>query len=192
MDLQEQLERSIGPAPGGGPDLETVLAGGRRAVRRRRVAVVGTALAAVLVVGGTATLATGGEPAADRPPVAVDTGGIGPQPTPREFQRASRLISWDGGRWSVDPEAAVLRQLDDPYLMRARGGASVALEVRWRGTTYWLMSYVNAAADDRWARSVTWPGLESGRFESWVVAQKATNPPRRWPVEITASPGPDA
>ena len=67
-DLQDRLDSAFGNGPAHRP-LEPVLAAGRRAVRRRRVAAAGGVLAVLAIVGGTGIALAGGHPSATPPPL---------------------------------------------------------------------------------------------------------------------------
>jgi hypothetical protein len=184
MDLRERLDLSIGPAPRGGPDPDALVAAGRRVVRRRRLGVAGAGLAAVLAVGGATAVATQGERAPEPVAVAVDRAG----PVRTDALALIDATTWVDGQWRAPEGAAVLRIIDDPYLIPAPGG-SVALELRWRGRVWWIATWRQPGHD---GSATGLPEQTTESFEDWTVQQKGTVPPRQWPVHLTVRPGPDA
>jgi hypothetical protein len=79
MNLTEELDRSFGTGPEHRP-VEARLSAGRRLVRRRRLATGAGAVAAALVVGGTAfALAGGGSPSAVQEPTVATSPTSSPE-----------------------------------------------------------------------------------------------------------------
>jgi hypothetical protein len=158
MDLREQLEEAIGPAPPLPPPAERVAAG-RAALRRRRLTVgagalvAAAALVAPFAVGGASgTRGVDPAPAVTRPtdPPTVrgdlEAGRLGPQP-----EREHRTYTAETYPWRGDTVAAIDFDGDEPFIrpgavvLQRREGLfpgsevrSVALVIRYAGTRYWV------------------------------------------------------
>lgn len=127
QDLIERLDAELTRAPDPTFDIPGTLVSGRRAVRRRRLAVGAAGLAAVVVVGGTAALAfDGGGTTSGRDGNVADT----PTPTATASASASTsegdaaeevpggwdpdvlLLVLDDGTITVNPDAEVIERGD--------------------------------------------------------------------------------
>ena len=139
--LQEQMDRSFGDGPPL-PSVDSHVAAGRRALRRRRTAsgVTCLAAAAVLVTGGYAVWPgspTGSDPAAGEPThsaTASDleaTGEPTTGPTEARWPRGE-LIRYVDGKLEVRPGAVVHEHIRNPYGFEPPK-LSDALDVTWRG-----------------------------------------------------------
>jgi hypothetical protein len=207
-DIRDEIERSFGD----GPPLaaaDDLLVRGRRALRRRRLAETGAVLATAVVVIGGAAIATGGhQPDAAQPMAPSAT--TAPTPTPEPSASAlfpdfppppgaepvpdrSLTADWpleiraDG--LHVRPSLRILRQVDDPWDERARGGWSVAVVYRdGRGPLIWWAG--NADADlGGGSASIPAKYARTESFASWVEAQRpvtgdpspTADPPGDWP-----------
>lgn len=90
QDLIERLDAELGQAPDPGFDIAGTLLSGRRAVRRRRLAVGAAGLAVAVVVGGTAALALdGGGTRAGR------DGGVAGNPTGTPSTSPGAVVTGD-------------------------------------------------------------------------------------------------
>ena len=195
-DVRERIDRSFGDGPAPAP-VTDLLGHGHRALARRRLTVAAAAAAAVVgVVGGGAALAGGTGDDARAPQVATSATPTPPtpsaspgatqaaRPTDDEIAQALRrpLAGYDDpGRLTIDPAAKVLTRIDDPY----RGGTidrSVALELSFRGATYWIAQY--HVKDGSSGGTADYGGDQDERFEQWVQEQ---NPGE----DVGSSVGPD-
>ncbi|CAN5535145.1 hypothetical protein BH10ACT10_BH10ACT10_23190 [soil metagenome] len=210
-DIHDRLDGSFGDGPTQPPVDPSLLDRGHRALaRRRRVAAVLAAAAVVAVVGGTAVVASGRTDAGRAPGVAgttspspsTATGQPAPTltsspevaaPSRAEARRALGLPLADlkrDGRLVIAPGATVLHRIDDPYVDTA-SGRSVALEVDYRGSTYWYALY--RGPDGAFATTSGWSGAYPMSFGAWVESQRYTEgppsptgrPPHTWPGEPT-------
>ncbi len=205
MDIKDEIDRSFGSGPADGAGdagdgdagVEQLLAAGRRALRRRRLAVAGAALATVAVVGGTAWAATGaGSDRADGVPVATRPGATqdasraadpSTGPTPSEQPRAERtpsnaeidhalgdlnLVSYDdSGAVVIDHRATLVARIDNPFHLDPPQ-KSVGVAVRFRGVTYWYaLSY---AGDGSSGGALAWAGGQKESFRTWVRGESGT------------------
>jgi hypothetical protein len=160
-----------------------VLLQGRRALRRRRLAVATVTAAAVVAVVGTTFVASGGTSGQGAPAPGI-AGSPSPGATPTvatpspevptraEIMLALRrpLAEYDGsGRLVIDPEADVVTRVDDPYT----GGTtdrSVAMELSFRGATYWVSQY--HSSDGSSGGTADYPGYRYPQtFAAWVRDQ---------------------
>lgn len=112
QDLIERLDAELSHAPDPTFDVPATLASGRRAVRRRRLAVGAAGLAVAVVVGGTAALALdGGGPSSGRDGNVAGT----PTPTastaPADAWADDELLRVGGnGAIEVNPDADVIER----------------------------------------------------------------------------------
>lgn len=153
IDLSGRLDAAIGVAPTAfGPDRTVaVVVAGRRARTRHR-AVVGTAaLGVVLLVGGGLALgAAGGDRASTGPTVATDPpasarrASTSPSPDPGQAAAEPGLLPGErvaltlDGRLLVRPGVEVLQRVRDP-LGSTPPAHSLGLAVRDGDTTYWYL-----------------------------------------------------
>lgn len=116
QDLIERLDAELSHAPDPTFDVPGTLASGRRAVRRRRLAVGAAGIAAAVVVGGTAALAfDGGGASAGR------DGNVAEAPTTTAPTTAPTDDAWlddellrvgGNSRVTVNPDADVIERAD--------------------------------------------------------------------------------
>ena len=108
MDIQQELERSIGHGPTL-PTPEQRLAAGRWALRRRRITVGGAAaVVAALMVTPLAIAAGGGDHASDPGPAGpapVTTSAPEPEPTDEATEQEPRWREWESIRLPADGRA---------------------------------------------------------------------------------------
>lgn len=169
-DLRALLDSSFGEGPTLPPLVDT-LGAGRRAVRRRRVAAVGTALAAVLVIGGGALALTGDDVRRAGDGVPPATQAPEPSLTVRTAGRLPGLARISGERSvEVAKGVEVSGWRDDPLDVPAPGW-SVGLELRTGGETIWLLLSNDATSGDSVLRGGP---AEARSFDAWVTAAAAT------------------
>lgn len=209
-DIRDEIERSFddGPPLAAADDL---LARGRRALRRRRLAEAGAVLATAVVVIGGAAIATGGhQPDSAQPMAPNATTAPTPTPAPEPSDSAlfpdfppppgaepvlDRSLTAD---WPIEiradglhvrPSLRILRQVDDPWDQRARGGWSVAVVYRdGRGPVIW---WAGNADPDLGGGSASIPAkyARTSSFTGWVDTQRpvagdpspTVDPPGDWP-----------
>lgn len=110
QDIIERLDAELRTAPSAGFEIEQAVRTGRAAVRRRRAALAGAGLAAVLAVGGLAwAVAPGGDTATDRAPVAPQPTAT---PTPVPWTEEELLRVDADGNVEVNPDADVVERAD--------------------------------------------------------------------------------
>jgi hypothetical protein len=188
-DIHDEIDRSFGDGPATvAPDalVDELLTRGQRVVRRRRILLAtSTAAALVAIVVGT-TAALGGSPdaAGRNAPVANDGGPSNvtatgptadPTRTPSRAEIASALrrdlVTYDdSGNLVIDPDATVLRRIDNPFPGR-HGDRSVAMVLDYRGATYWLALSWNH--DGSSGTTSMWAGdARQKSFLAWVARYK--------------------
>lgn len=199
QDIMERLEAELGAAPAAAFEIEQTVRAGRTALRRRRVALGGAGLAAVLAVGGLAWAVGpgGGGPDAglDRTPVAVSPTPT-PTPAPAPWEQGELIRVDAEGTITLNPAAVVLEQtrVSDP-----EGTVHRAFRLRLDGQGYY------AVADDagfssqplpaqgltlrEWAEQLlTLGSSESGSSdEAWVRIDGRSQVRPEPGVEIVAS-----
>jgi hypothetical protein len=183
-DLQDRLDSSFGSGPAHVP-LAPVLAAGQRAVRRRRLAAAGGALAVLAVAGGTGIALAGGHPSAGPVP-ATHQPTVAPSPT-KDRERATDTQE-DPPPWGKDeyarilpdgtvqirPGAVVHDRVDDYLAGAPRWDVSVALDISYHGDRQWLT--VEHLANERGGSSgYTAPSAGWADFRAWVADQGAAN-----------------
>lgn len=121
QDLIERLDAELGHAPAPTFDVPGTLASGRRAVRRRRLAVGAAGLTVAVVVGGAAAIALDGggtregrdDNVAGRPtPTATTATTAMTEDTPGGWEEGALMIVNDDGSILVNPDAEVLERGD--------------------------------------------------------------------------------
>ncbi|MXG89748.1 hypothetical protein [Nocardioides flavescens] len=145
LDLATRLDRSIGSAPHGGAPLPTLIAEGRRVVRRRRLRAAALSLAAVVALGGSAT-------------AFVDRSAPTPAPTGRPDERSLELrppandmplTYTPAGDLRLDPAYEVVMRVDNPYFLPSPD-RSVALVVQNQdGERFWGAAFWYAPQEGR-------------------------------------------
>jgi hypothetical protein len=186
--LLEQLDRSFGDGPPL-PPVDSHVAAGRRALRRRRVAsgVTGLAAAAVLVTGGYAVWPgspTGSDPAAGGPThsaTASDPDTMRePTADPTEARWApGELIRYVDGQLEVRPGTVVHEHIRNPYRFEPPA-LSDALDVTWRGKRQWLMIEKRPMPQGISSSSST-PSNGWASFADYVADQVDANGGSGWP-----------
>lgn len=184
-DLAARLDHSIGDPPPDADPLPGLLTAGRRRVRRRRV-LAGTASAAAVVVavGGASLLAGGSPDRASGPPVATQPSGVGPSsaastprsspapvpsaPPRRLTNKVMAAVLVEDGEVTLSDGATVLRRLDPPP---TSGLTTVALEVDFRGWTWWFVDV--STVDGAGAGTFGWAGDATETFEAWADREGA-------------------
>jgi hypothetical protein len=147
--LQDELDRSFGDGPPPLP-VDVHVAGGRRSLRRRRVAVGGAGAAVAVVLATTAYAVLPGSPTgadrlvADSAPSATPSARAAPvpaspdaEPTDAPWPRGE-LVRYVEGELQVRPGVAVHEHIRNPYGFEPPA-LSDALDVTWRGHRQWLM-----------------------------------------------------
>lgn len=118
QDILDRLEAELATAPDATFDLDSTIATGRRAVRRRRLAAGTAALAIAVAVGGATWAVAPGGDGPSRGQAAVDP-STSPTPTPTPTPTVDAGPEWgpdevlriDGvGRVSLNPAAEVLER----------------------------------------------------------------------------------
>ena len=124
QDILDRLDAELATAPAPTFDLSATIASGRRAVRRRRLAVSGAGVAAALVVAGTAWLVVPGggdiggrdgevagdptsSPAAPMTTVPPDVDDLSPRDV---------VLTADDGTLTLNPAAEVIERAPVPPL----------------------------------------------------------------------------
>ncbi|MFC7493120.1 MULTISPECIES: hypothetical protein [unclassified Nocardioides] len=187
-DIRDEIDRSFGDGPPvTGPEL--LVTRGRAALRRRRLVEAGSMLAvAVIAVGATAIVTSGGggdratpQPAAPSPSAtSSDAVDATPPPTRPEVPvivDRGLPLDWplaaqpDG--LHVSPRVKLLKVVDDPLHVRPDGGWSVAVSYRGaRGEITWWVGYVD---DEGSGSSSSMPArFIHTDFDSWVAREKTT------------------
>lgn len=205
-DIREQIDRSFGEGPGAG-SVDDLLTRGHRALARRRLTAGVAAAAVVAVVGGTSFGAWGGTGAGHRAgagiadgrtagarvspaPSATPTTLATRPPTRAEIARVLRrgLAEYDDrGALVIDPRAAVVRRIDDPYAVTGPG-RSVALVLELRGATYWYALY--RSPDGNGGGAGAWSGDHAEEtFDAWVQDQRTIAQPDRAATSAGGWPG---
>ena len=164
-DIREELDRSFGTGPAH-PSLESQLAAGHRALRRRRTALVSaTAAVAVLVGGASYAVATTGS--------AADTGGrqqqeqhLAGEPDAKPW-RKTEIVRYTDGELEVRPGVVVHQHLENPYGNRAPD-LSDGLDVTVDGRRTWVLAELRNG-ETSYTASVPSNGWAS--FEAWVADQ---------------------
>lgn len=177
-DLRDHLEAAIGTGPQQRP-VEPLIAAGRRAVRRRRIAAVAGTAAVLAVVGSTYALA-GGQPDAARDPQVTHSGPTrSAEPSPDD---PGATLTWGSGeyvRWlpssgvlQVRPGVEVLDRVDDYLKGSPAYQGSVAMDVLFRGKESWVTLEWNEGTS---GYGLTEPSDGWADFRAWVADQAAAN-----------------
>lgn len=177
--LGDRIDASFGTGPGVVP-VEALVARGRRALLRRRIASGAGALAAVVVVVGGTTLVLG-----DRGPDTLVAGNpttsVSPDPTAApadrtltrpEVKQALRVPMAeydDAGSLVLAQGVTVLKRIDGAITVTAPR-TSVGLELAYDGATFWAAAYWSP--DSSSGSALTWSGNEEGTFEDWLATVK--------------------
>lgn len=184
-DLAARLDRSIGTPPPDDDPLAGLLRSGRRAVRRRRlVAGAASAAAVVVVVGGTSLLSGGAPDRASAPvatqpsapsassgssaPASPEASEAPPAPPRRMTEKVMAAVEVADGEVTLSDGATVLRRLDPPP---TSGLTTVALEVDFRGWTWWFVDV--STVDGAGAGTFGWAGDATETFEAWADREGA-------------------
>ena len=213
-DIRDELERCFGEGPTP-PPADLILDRGRRALRRRRLAEAGSALAVAAVFVGAVALAGAGStpdatpgpagPAASGRVIATDTATPTPSAVGADFPpppgappvRDSRMpAGWAVG---LEPDGLhvgrgvrVLQVVDDPWRLRPDGEWSVGVRYRDRqGVLNWWAGYIDRGFG---GASAGIPAGQAGDvdFATWVAEQKAgVHVPARGEKASGDSPTPD-
>lgn len=166
MDLQRELERDLGHGPSL-PTPQQRLAAGRRALRRRRIAVAtgvagvaaAVALPVAILVGGTSTAGRDVAPVAPSPSRSIADDGL----------RLESAVPVSVGRKTFDlvfeDDATVERRIDG--VARGIVGWSAALEISQGERYYWVL-----VGWDELGSDLVYDEVDPGRsgFEDWVAA----------------------
>ena len=150
MNLHEELEAAIGHGPALPPPADRLVAG-RSALRRRRLVVASGAAAAVVAVVLPVAALAGGSPTSGRDltpaapvsaPVATPTEEATSAPAEPEATFDPRIdevayADLRTGELMINPEAVVLRRVDDLY--PGKKTQSVALDLRLDGKRHWIV-----------------------------------------------------
>lgn len=183
QDIIERLDAELRTVPAAGFEIEQAVRTGRTAVRRRRAALGGAGLAAVLAVGGLAwAVGPGGDRGTDDSRVAVS-----PTPTPSPLAPSPTPVSepWEKGELvRVDAEGTVTVNPAAEVLVRSQvtgpdGTVHQTFRLRLDGRDYYAMAddagYTSSPFPAQglslreWARrSLTGGGSESSDDRSWV------------------------
>ena len=185
MDIRDEIDRSFGSGPEPGP-VTALVSEGRRALRRRRIA-IGTAAAAVAVaIGGTTALATAGggspqgAPLAGEPSATTTPGPATPSPTTEPEPERLAIVQDSkaafmgmdvslepDGTLHVAPGVKVVRVVDNPY-HRKDPTMSAAVVYRRDGHTYWFAGYVDRL---KGGGSASQKAMSEVSFRDWVDEQ---------------------
>lgn len=158
-DIREELDRSFGAGPAQ-PSLESQLAAGHRALRRRRAGLATAVAAAVVVVGGAsyAVVAAGG---------AADTGGgqqhLAEEPSAGPWQRGE-LLRYTDGELELRPGTTVHEHLENPFGYPAPD-RSDALDLTVDGQRQWVLAELR---DGKLGYTASVPSNGWASFEAWV------------------------
>lgn len=120
QDLVERLDAELRHAPPPGFDIPGTLTSGRRAVRRRRLAVGVAGLATAVVVGGTATLALDGggtragrdDHVAGTPTPTAAATSASTEVAPGGWEADTLMIVGEDGSITLNPDAEVIERAD--------------------------------------------------------------------------------
>lgn len=146
MDIQQELERSIGHGPAL-PTPDQRLRAGRAALRRRRITVGAGAMAVLVAVAAPFALnGSGATQGSDLPPAAPPTSSVEPSPDrtlradpERRFDVAMGEVAYVDFATStlmIHPDAVVVERIDGLY--PGKGTQSVALDLKLDGKRYWV------------------------------------------------------
>lgn len=191
-DLREHLDASIGAGP---PhrDLAPLLAAGRRAVRRRRIASGAAVVAVVGVIGTTLAVGQGTPDAArDLPATGQSSATTDPSPSdddPSEARTEPPAYHWQAGelatytadgRLQIRPGVQVLDRVDDYLHGSPVYDRSVALDVRYRGVEQWMTLEWSGGDSSGSGASSSGAGYSDpsdgwADFRAWVADQAAAN-----------------
>lgn len=170
IDIADRIEAGLGTAPTPAPPLVDTLRAGRRAVRRRRLAVGAGGVAAALVIGGTAlALAPGGDttsgtddlPVADRTTETSD-----PAPTAEPWGEGEPARLGTDGVTEINPDAKVVEQFTVTVADDAR---ATAYRVTLDGTDYWVAAFPDPGGGA--ALATTPAGSQGLTLEEWTRLQ---------------------
>ncbi|QWZ09983.1 hypothetical protein KRR39_09760 [Nocardioides panacis] len=186
--LQEELDRSFGDGPPL-PPVRRHVAGGRRALVRRRVAVGGAGLAAavVLVTSAYAVLPsspTGSDRVAGKPVLAA-TPSVSPatndpsRPPAETPWPRGELVRYVDGTLEVRPKVIVHEHIRNPYGFEPPA-LSDALDVTWRGRRQWLILEKHPMPQGITVSSST-PSNGWASFAAYVADQVAADGGSGWP-----------
>ncbi|MBM7516728.1 hypothetical protein [Nocardioides nitrophenolicus] len=195
QDLTDRLDAELRTPPPATFDVAATVGAGRRAVRRRRLAAGGAALALALVVGGAGVAVTsrfgdGRVTQQDRVQVAagVSPEGLAPTdglvedlPAGYDPQHDGVVLVRDG--WEV------VERIDDPVTGLYADSQpqpiddSVALDLRKGGEVRWVVLYQHPAQDDgngshsRPGGAISGPdeGIDLPDLSSWLADQRTLN-----------------
>lgn len=185
-DIRDEIDRSFGDGPPSGYD--DLLARGRTALRRRRLAEAGGMLAvAVIVVGGAAVALGGGEPDAAVPPAtspSATPSATSPSSTPPD------VATWQGddpvryykGFLELRPEVVVHQHIENPYDFRPPR-MSDALDLTYQGERLWVLAEYRDGGSGYSAQA---PSNGWASFEDWVASQVGEAGPGEdgWPETV--------
>jgi hypothetical protein len=189
--LQEQLDRSFGDGPPL-PPVDSRVAAGRRALRRRRTvsSVTGIAAAAVLLAGGYA-MSSGSQPVRGEATDSATASNPAPtkepsaEPTDVRWSRGE-LIRYVDGQLVVRPGVVVHEHIRNPYGWEPPK-LSDALDVTWRGQRQWLMIEKRPLPQGMTSSSST-PSNGWASFADYVADQVGLNGGSGWPDTFELDP----
>ncbi|MCR1784860.1 hypothetical protein KVF89_20120 [Nocardioides carbamazepini] len=190
QDIIDRLQAELGERRTPPPAFEigTTIGAGRRAVRRRRLAVTTAGLALALVAGGTLWSATGplGEQGRDRSvPVAAAAGVRTDDLHPTSDLPADFPVGYDArtGDLLVQRDWTVVDRVNEPITGSAldadsRIVASAALAVRNGDQDTWVLVYKSGTEDDGSSASQSGDGVADPEastvfpdLDTWVAYQ---------------------
>jgi hypothetical protein len=186
--LQERLDRSFGEGPPL-PPIQSHVAAGRRALRRRRVAsgIAGLAVAVAVLATSWYAVSPGSSAGSDQ--LAEDPT---PSPTPTSQEATQdptdtaaapwpqeELIRYVDGELEVRPGVIVHEHIRNPYGFEPPA-LSDALDVTWRGQRQWLMIESRPKAGGI-SSSASTPSNGWASFADYVADHVRMNGGGGWP-----------
>jgi hypothetical protein len=203
-DIRDELDRSFDEGP---PidDLDLLLARGHTAVRRRRLAGIGSVLVVAGAVATVALLSSGttqtvspapaGSPSTAQSATPVVPDSTAPDVPGSAFVfvvpahlvfNAPAVTLQPGGVVELEPGVEVVQAIDGPF-DRTHPTRSIAVEYVRNGSTYWFAG----AFDDTGARASTNTRAKAGMtFQEWVDSRPLTVTlnGRSWPGIVYVDP----
>ncbi|MGB0102149.1 MAG: hypothetical protein WBP61_17860 [Nocardioides sp.] len=181
--LQEEIDRSFGDGPAQRP-LEEHLAGGHRALRRRRAAITVGALATVAILGTSYAVVSSG-PQSQAGPDPAGTPTASPSPTDAVTVAPwgkGEVARYSDGDLEIRPGARVREQINNPYRYEPPE-QSVALDLTYNGQRRWMT--LEETADGGSSMSAV-PSNGWASFEDWVADQvgEAIGDGNGWPRTV--------
>jgi hypothetical protein len=174
--LAADIDRASSHAPASGPAVDTILAGGRQALLRRRLALGAGTAAAALVIGGTLWVVApgGGTTATDDSQVATQPSSSTAPATDADPLEGDLLAGYDSdGNLVVKDGWNVTERIPNPMGVKPPE-QSVALELTNGTKSYW---YLLRSDEKGWGASSDPAQKGFATLEEWTASQVGANQP---------------